>query len=98
MFLLVENVPSNNPTEDQLKAFYETVISDCNDGKNLHQYTQLLLYAASTCINSPIYVVRNEFGRSRWSYFQPLFTYEGQPKSVLKYITMAMTSKKTLQR
>lgn len=97
IYLLVENFPSqesqSSPTETQIKEFYEVVISDYIDGRNLHQYTKLILYAASTCINTPIYVVcRNEFNRSCWSYFQPLFTYKGQPESVLKYVTMAMTS------
>lgn len=94
IFFLADNVPfSDNQTENKITEFYETVISDCKDGRNLHQYTKLCLFAASTCINTPIYVVcRNEFSRSRWSYFQPLFTYNGQPESVLKYVTMAMTS------
>lgn len=99
MPLLVEHFSeqdlSNDEIENQIQKFYESVILDCRKGKNLPQYANLCLYAAATCMNTGIYVVcRNEFGRSRWSYFPPLFTYEGQPENVLEYITMAMTSEK----
>ncbi|XP_045159450.2 uncharacterized protein LOC123524905 [Mercenaria mercenaria] len=60
---------------------------------------KLCLYAAATCINTPIYILsRNEIGQMQWSYFQPLFRYDGQPECVISYVTMYMSSDKTFHK
>ncbi|XP_045159446.2 uncharacterized protein LOC123524904 [Mercenaria mercenaria] len=108
LVLLVEDVPvevlpnnrsENKKYEKKLENFYNKIISDCSDGSAYQTYINLCIYAAATCINTPIYILStNETGHKQWSYFQPLFRYEGQPECVISYVTMYMLSEKAFHK
>ena len=53
----------------------------------------LWIYAAATCINTPLYILcANETGEMKWTFYQPLFKFEGQPTAAIHYIAMYMFS------
>ena len=102
LVLLVDDVPekalSNGQSENEghMDTFYQSVIQDCRGGKNNPSYMKLCIYAAATCINTPIYILcTNETEGMQWTYFKPLLKYEGQPVAVINYVTMFMASDST---
>ncbi|XP_053395336.1 uncharacterized protein LOC128555789 [Mercenaria mercenaria] len=97
--ILVDNVHMQEEPKDREQLLYEMVIRDCRMGYNYQIYVKLFLYAAATCINTPIYILEvNEIGDLQWTYYQPLFRFEEQPRCVIKYLTMYMTQMKTFYR
>lgn len=94
--LLVDNYPISEAQENDserkeynklVDEFYTKIISELTDGDYYQAYTKLCLYACATCINTPIYVCSID---QQWKFFEPLFNFHGQPKHVLRYITMYM--------
>ncbi|XP_045159445.2 uncharacterized protein LOC123524903 [Mercenaria mercenaria] len=108
LVLLVDDVPEealpNNQSEDKdykkhMKIFYEKVIVNCKSGSTYLPYVVLCIYVVATCVNTPIYILtENEIGQRQWAYFQPLFQYDGQPESVIEYVTMYMSRDKVFHK
>ncbi|XP_060574167.1 uncharacterized protein LOC132731886 [Ruditapes philippinarum] len=103
--ILVDDIPpevlSNSQTESKeseadLDTFYQRVIEDCKSDEKYKPYAKLCIYAAATCINTPIYILCvSEAGEMQWTYFKPLFKFEGQPEAVITYVTMFISSDNT---
>ncbi|XP_060558566.1 uncharacterized protein LOC132718845 [Ruditapes philippinarum] len=83
-------------SEAHMETFYQRVIEDCKSDEKYKPYAKLCIYAAATCINTPIYIASvNEAGEMQWTYFKPLFKFEGQPEAVINYVTMFISSDNT---
>ncbi|XP_060558581.1 uncharacterized protein LOC132718859 [Ruditapes philippinarum] len=100
--ILVDNFPpevlpnsqsESKEIEAHLERFYQRVMEDCQKDDKYVPYARLCIYAAATCLNTPIYILCvREAREMEWTYFKPLFTFPGQPASVFRYVTMFLSS------
>ena len=100
LIFLVDDISENKHgiknIEDHIDTFYQSVIDDCKRDCKNQSYMKLYIYAAATCINTPIYIIsKDKSGRMQVTFFKPLFNYDGQSAAVFDHVAMFVSFENT---